>query len=81
MKKYRKQGIGKTVAQKVFDMLPGYWRVAQIEQNIPAQNFWRKVISAYTKGDYHEIYQNDEHWVGPVQMFLSKGGPKEVTNE
>lgn len=40
-----------------------------------------KVIPAYTKGDYHEVYQNDEHWVGPVQMFLSKGGPKEVSNE
>lgn len=81
MKKYRKQGICRTVAHKVFDMLPGRWRVAQIEQNIPAQKFWRKVISAYTADDYLEIYQNDNDWVGQVQQFLSKGNSMEAPNE
>jgi len=80
MRKYRRQGIGKTVAQKVFDMFPGYWSVAQIEQNIPAQNFWRKVISEYTKGNYREIYQNDDNWVGPIQLFLSKGTHNDTIN-
>lgn len=73
MRKYRKQGIGKAVAHKVFDILPGNWRVSQVEKNFPAQNFWRKVISEYTNGNYHEIYQNDEDWIGPVKTFNSNG--------
>jgi predicted acetyltransferase len=71
MKKYRMKGIGTTVAAKIFSMLKGEWEVAEIEENIPAQKFWRKAINDYTKGNFIEIEKSD--WKGPVQRFNSLG--------
>lgn len=70
MKKYRHRGIGIYSASNIFDKHSGQWQVAQIEENKPAQAFWRKVISYYTSGDYEEI--TNENWNGPIQRFYSK---------
>jgi predicted acetyltransferase len=69
LRKYRHQRIGQTAAQRIFDMFPGRWRVAQTENNHPAQAFWRMVISRYTQGNFQEIWSNDEEWKGPIQTF------------
>lgn len=58
MKKYRRGGIGKAVAHRVFDMHRGEWEVFEIEPNKPAQAFWRKVIGEYTNGNYTERTEN-----------------------
>jgi predicted acetyltransferase len=52
MKKYRRLGIGKRAAMKVFDMHRGRWEVFQLERNIPAQQFWNNVITEYTLGRF-----------------------------
>lgn len=67
MKKYRKAGVGKKVANLVFDMFEGDWKVGEIENNAPAQRFWRKVISEYTMGKFEEVREAD--WDGPIQRF------------
>jgi len=54
MKKYRNEGIGKTVAEKIFNLHRGQWEVYQKESNKPAQLFWTKVIDEYTKGQFKE---------------------------
>lgn len=72
MKKYRRTGLGKTVACRIFDKHQGQWRIAQMAANLPAQAFWRKVISSYTKGNYQETYQQDKTWKGPVQTFSNQ---------
>lgn len=69
MKKYRKSGVGRKAANMVFDMFKGEWRVGEIENNIPAQCFWRNVISGYTKGQFQEIREPD--WDGPIQRFAN----------
>lgn len=69
MKKYRKQGVGRKVAFQIFDMFPGIWEVAEVEENRPAQAFWRKVIHTFTQGKFDEIHK--EGWNGPVQRFNS----------
>jgi predicted acetyltransferase len=69
MRKYRKQGIGKIVAFQVFDRFLEKWEIQETETNIGAQQFWRKVVAAYTDGQYTEVIMNDEHWKGPVQFF------------
>jgi predicted acetyltransferase len=33
LRKYRRQGIGKEVAHRIFDRFPGQWNVAQVENN------------------------------------------------
>ncbi len=70
MRKYRRQGVGTAAAGRVFDMFPGRWRVFEEEANKPAQAFWRKVISAYTFGEFREI--RDEAWAGPIQEFKTE---------
>ena len=44
MKKYRQKGVGRAAAMKIFDMFHGGWEVSQWVNNLPAQNFWRKVV-------------------------------------
>ncbi|MCM3783523.1 GNAT family N-acetyltransferase [Neobacillus mesonae] len=69
MKRYRNLSVGQTAAHVLFHRFAGLWKVAQIEENTPAQAFWRKVISRYTHGNYAEIREDD--WDGPVQIFSS----------
>jgi predicted acetyltransferase len=76
MRKYRRRGIGQTVAHRIFDMFPGQWRVAQEEGNLPAQAFWRKVISRYTNGGFGEV-QDDNRKV-PIQEFSTNSVSEEV---
>jgi predicted acetyltransferase len=63
LRKYRRRGIGRIVACRLFDRFPGRWQVSQEPGNLPAQAFWRGVISAYTNGQFTEIPE------GPIQEF------------
>ena len=58
LKKYRHEGIGKAIAIEVFNLHKGQWEVYQKDSNKPAQIFWNKVISAYTKGQFKERLEN-----------------------
>ncbi len=58
MKIYRHAGIGKTIAQQVFNLHKGQWEVHQRENNQPACVFWNKVINDYTKGRFTERVEN-----------------------
>ncbi len=69
MPSYRKKHIGKHVACRVFDMFPGNWQVRQTETNLPAQKFWRNVISEYTDGAFDDLLLDNKHWRGPMQTF------------
>ncbi len=69
LKKYRCVGVGRSAAFQIFDALPGRWEIGQLENNVPAQQFWRRVIAAYTHGSYEENFWDDENWTGPVQSF------------
>ena len=69
MRKYRKRGVGKTVAFSIFDRFHGKWEVHELENNRPSQLFWRKVIAEYAHGQYSEINLNDERSKGPIQSF------------
>jgi predicted acetyltransferase len=68
MKKYRGQGVGQAVAFALFDRYPGEWQVSQIERNLPAQVFWRKVIGRYTGGHFNENILEDGE---VLQTFIS----------
>jgi len=69
LKKFRNKRMGKNAAFKVFEMFPGKWEIREMENNINAQNFWRKIIGEYTNGKYSEVFLNNELWKGPVQIF------------
>jgi predicted acetyltransferase len=71
LRRYRHKGIGEQVARRIFDQFPGTWQVGQINQNVPATAFWRKVIDRYTHGNFQERTLDNENWRGPVQTFVS----------
>ena len=58
LKKYRREGAGKAMAMKIFNLHPGQWEVYQMDSNKPAQLFWNKVIAEYTKGQFTERSEN-----------------------
>ncbi len=67
MRKYRQRGVGRIVAQRLFDMFPGAWEIGQLASNVPAQAFWRAVIADYAGGRFEEVQRPD--WDGPMQVF------------
>jgi predicted acetyltransferase len=69
MRKYRRHGVGRAVAGRVFDSFRGSWEVRERKTNLAAIAFWRRVIDAYTKGNFKETVLDDERWRGPVQSF------------
>jgi len=54
MRKYRRKGIGRSMAEQVFQLHKGQWEIYQKESNKPAQVFWRNIITDYTEGQFKE---------------------------
>jgi predicted acetyltransferase len=54
LRKYRNKGIGARAAQRVLALYPDKWRVCYSAQNVPAENFWRKVVQLHAGGAYHK---------------------------
>jgi len=72
LKKYRRQGAGRVLAQQVFAALPGKWEVGQMINNPAAQAFWRSTIASYTQDNYLESTLLGNRWEGVVQRFESE---------
>jgi len=66
MRKYRKKGIGESVAGQVFDRHRGDWVVSQMKSHIGAQAFWRKVLKRYTDNRFQDVDLGDGR---PTQIF------------
>lgn len=73
--KFRRKGVGTSVAHYLFEQFPGSWHVRQMMAHKPAQMFWRRVISDYTGGEYRESKQLiKEYGIEMlVQQFTSYG--------
>ena len=71
IKKYRRKGVGRAAATRLFDSLPGQWQVGQMPLNLPAQAFWRATINGYTSGNYSESEIKLGSWRGVLQEFSS----------
>lgn len=67
LRNWRRRGIGKEVAFKLFSKHVGKWEVAQERENTKAQSFWRSIINEYTKGNFEELETNEKF----VQIFDS----------
>ena len=69
LKKYRHGNLGTALARHVFQSHPGPWEVGQMPRNLPAQAFWRKVISSLTGSRFTEVQVTEGWWQGVVQRF------------
>ena len=72
LRKYRRRGLGRKVAFQIFDMFPSPWSVSQEKGNLPAQTFWRNVISENTQGNYQEIRLENQPETGFIQKFVAR---------
>jgi predicted acetyltransferase len=72
LRKYRRRGVGRDVAMMLFDRYAGTWQVGERPNNVAAQAFWRRVIGAYTGGEFEELTGDAER--GPTQFFVSRSG-------
>jgi predicted acetyltransferase len=69
MRRFRRRGVGRAAALAMFDQFKGRWEIRQRNENVEATAFWRRIISEYKGGAYHEVRWNDAAWTGPVQRF------------
>jgi predicted acetyltransferase len=73
MRWYRRHGVGRQVATRLFETYPGPWEVRVLESNHSAAAFWRSVIAGYTSGRFAETPVDSPRWKGPVFSFSSSG--------
>jgi len=72
MRRFRREGVGRTLAFKIFDTYKGYWEIAEVGPNLPAQAFWRAVIGEYTHGNFKETTTEEDGLNIVWQMFDSQ---------
>jgi Predicted acetyltransferase len=50
--KFQGKGVGRHVAEQVFNQFPGTWETTQIPENKAAIDFWKDVVNNYTNGNF-----------------------------
>jgi predicted acetyltransferase len=64
---WRRRGIGSQAVRLLFDRFDGQWLISEHVRNTTAVKFWRRVVAAYTRGQYQErIVDGEVH-----QRFVS----------
>ncbi len=56
----RKLGFGRSAVRLILDRYAGRWEISEYTRISVAVQFWRKVVAAYTRGDYRERTGNGE---------------------
>jgi predicted acetyltransferase len=56
----RRLGIGRIAVQLILNRFAGRWEISEFQRNPSAVNFWRRVVSTYTRGKYQERLFNGE---------------------
>lgn len=58
LRRYRRAGVGRMVASRLFENFAGIWQVSVMASNTPAQEFWARVIKDLTGEDPCEFTVN-----------------------
>jgi predicted acetyltransferase len=69
---YRRKGIGKWVAQELFNQYKVKWEVKQSSNNLRAIQFWRNTISTFSNGNFQEKTLLKDKEAIVLQLFESK---------
>lgn len=56
LNKFKGQGAGRFMANAIFELHKGNWEIRTLIKNIPAQNFWRKIMKEKMLNNYEEKY-------------------------
>jgi predicted acetyltransferase len=52
LRRYRRSGVGRHIAFRLWDRMPGHWIVRVAERNASALSFWTRVVTDYTAGHF-----------------------------
>jgi predicted acetyltransferase len=74
VRKYRRRGVGAQAARSVFDRHSGRWHLSQTRNNDAARAFWRRVIGAYTGGQFEESAVPHVMYPATTQRFDTRSG-------
>ena len=67
----RRLGIGRTAVHLILNRFAGRWEITEYLRNESAVQFWRRVVGAYTHGDYQERIVN-----GEVRQVFASGAAR-----
>jgi predicted acetyltransferase len=70
-REHRRRGVGRSAVRLIFDRFAGRWEILEYSRNPAAVTFWRKVVSAYTRGDYRERSAS-----GEIRQFFTSVQPR-----
>ena len=76
LRKFRGQGLGRYVAEKLFRKYPDIWEVEQMVENCSAIKFWEKVLGKFTNNKYTRAMKPVPFLKGRIQIieqFDSRG--------
>ena len=76
--KFQGKGFGSYVAEQVFNQFPGVWETSQIPENTAAIEFWNRVVSRYSHGQFEKTLKTvPEPKPHPMVIlkFTSQGSP------
>ena len=64
VRRYRRSGVGRDFARRVWDAYRGRWLVRVFQGNVPALPFWRGAIAEYTDRAFNEDVRTvrDRQW-------------------
>ncbi|MCE5172503.1 GNAT family N-acetyltransferase [Paenibacillus profundus] len=62
LRKFRRLGIGSKAAEHVLKIFKGEWELYQLENNIPAQKFWDRIIEEISDGEVKVRFENGRRY-------------------
>ena len=57
---FRRRGVGRSAVRLILDRFAGRWEIVEYARYPDAVKFWRRVVTAYTRGDFQERNTNGE---------------------
>lgn len=69
LRKYRRRGVGTRAAVALFRRFPGRWELAELSWNVPAQQFWRRVLRRVAVDGFTERRRRLDDLLMVVQHF------------
>lgn len=74
--KFQGKGVGRHVAEQIFNQFPGTWETTQMPENKAAIDFWERIVTHYTNGQFEKalktIAKPEPHPM-IVLKFMSQG--------
>lgn len=71
MPAYRKSGVGRWAAIKLFNTYKENWEIRQLPGLEYAKIFWESVIREYTHDNFESLMVDEPSWKGYLQKFSS----------